>query len=97
MDVVGQFMAAVEGQAMPESTRTSIVNHLAIFFDMHTVDDPMYARIPQPIRSVLDKRFRDFIRVHYAHTRASGGLPGGDEYQQRWQQDILDTLVRKAG
>jgi hypothetical protein len=97
VDVVDQFMTAVEGQAMPESTRTSIINHLAIFFDFNTVDDTMYARIPQPIRTILDKRFRDFIRVHYAHTHSSDGLPGADEYRQGWHQQILESFIRKAG
>ena len=97
VDVVDQFMTAVEGQAMPESTRTSIINHLAIFFDFNTVDDAMYTRIPQPIRTILDKRFRDFIRVHYAHTHPSDGLPGGDEYRQGWHQQILESFLRKAG
>jgi Histidine kinase-, DNA gyrase B-, and HSP90-like ATPase len=95
--VVGQFMTAVDGQAMPESTRTSIINHLAIFFDFNTVDDAMYDRIPGPIRTIIDKRFRDFIRVHYAHSHRSERLPGGDEYGQRWQQRVLASLMRKAG
>ena len=95
--VVEQFMTAVDGQAMPESTRTSIINHLAIFFDFNTVDDAMYARIPRSIRMILDKRFRDFIRVHYAHTHPSDGLPGGDEYRQGWHQQILESFIRKAG
>jgi hypothetical protein len=95
--VVDQFMTAVDGQDMPESTRTSIINHLAIFFDFNTVDDDMYDRIPRPIRTIIDKRFRDFIRVHYAHTHPSDGLPGGDEYGQGWQQHVLESFVRKAG
>jgi len=97
VDVVDQFMAAVDGQDMPENTRTSIINHLAIFLDFNTVDDDMYDRIPRPIRAIVDKRFRDFIRVHYAHTHPSGGLPGGDEYRQNWQQHILESFIRKAG
>jgi len=97
VDVVDQFMTTVDGQDIPESTRTSIINHLAIFFDFNTVDDDMYGRIPQPIRAIIDKRFRDFIRVHYAHTRPSEGLPGGDEYGQVWQQHVLESFMRKAG
>lgn len=96
-DVVDQFMTAVDGQAMPENTRASIISHLAIFFDFNTVDDDMHERIPRPIRTVIDKRFRDFIRVHYAHTDRSGRLPGGDEYAQRWQRHVLESLMRRAG
>jgi hypothetical protein len=97
VDVVDQFMTAVDGQAMPENTRASIINHLAIFFDFNTVDDDMHERIPRPIRRIIDKRFRDFIRVHYAHTDRSGRLPGGDEYGQRWQRHVLESLMRRAG
>jgi len=57
----------------------------------------MYARIPRSIRTILDKRFRDFIRVHYSHTHPSDGLPGGDEYRQGWHQQILESFIRKAG
>jgi len=97
VDIVDQFMTTVDGQEMPENTRTSIINHLAIFFDFNTVDDAMYERIPRPVRDIIDKRFRDFIRVHYAHSHPSGGLPGGDEYGQGWQQHILESFMRKAG
>jgi hypothetical protein len=96
VDIVDQFMTAVDRQEMPENTRTSIINHLAIFFDFNTVDDAMYDRIPRPVRDIIDKRFRDFIRVHYAHTHPSDGLPGGDEYGQGWQQQILASFMRKA-
>jgi hypothetical protein len=94
---VDQFMSEVEGQDMPDGTRRSIVNQLAVFFDIHQVDDAMHARLPQAIRAVLEKRFRDFIRIHYTHTRPSQGGPGEEEYRQRWQRPILESLSRKAG
>lgn len=94
---VDQFMTTVDAQDIPENTRQSIVNHLSIFFDVNTVDDLMYARIPRSIRDKIDKRFRDFIRVHYAHSAPSGPLPAEDEYTQGWQQRILETFRRQAG
>ena len=97
VDAVAQFMAALARQPPPDNTLNSIVNHLAIFFDVNVVDDLMYARMPEPIRAVVAKRFRDFIRVHYAHARASDGLPGGDEYHQNWQQTVLESFIRKSG
>ena len=96
-NVTGQFMNAVDGQAMPQNTRKSIINHLSIFFDINRIDDEMYAQIPEPIRAIVKKRFRDFIRIHYAHTRGRNDVPGGDEYNQKWQQRILVSFIRKAG
>jgi hypothetical protein len=96
-DVVAQFMAAVDGQSPPETTRSSIVNQLAIFFDFNTVDDTMMARLPDPIGAIVAKRFRNFIRIHYAHSRGMQALPGSDEYTQKWQQRILESFLRKAG
>ena len=96
VDVVRRFVAAVGAQEAPEATRTSIVNQLAVFFDFNEVDDGMHTRLPPAIQARIEKRFRDFVRIHFAHAIKSVGRPAADGYNEAWQQDILDGF-RKRG
>jgi hypothetical protein len=94
-DVANQVMDQVHGQDTPERTRTSIINHLAIFFDFGDVDDAVHDRLCRPLQKVIDKRFRDFVRVHFAHTRSKAGVPDADGYGERWQRRVLATFAPK--
>ncbi|MDJ0722577.1 MAG: ATP-binding protein [Desulfobacterales bacterium] len=95
VDVVRRFAAAVEAQEAPEATRTGIFNQLAVFFDFNEVDDGMHARLPPAIRDRIEKRFRDFIRIHFAHAVKTVGRPVADGYNEAWQQAILDSFVNR--
>ena len=55
----------------------------------------MHAKLYPPIRKVVEKRFRDFVRVHFAHTLRREGIPEADDYNERWQQTILESYVHK--
>ena len=79
-------------QQIADSTRSSIVNQLAIFFDFNEVDDTAHQRLNPSIRSIVEKRFRDFIRIHFAHTNRAEGIPEADGYSRRWQQQIVNTF-----
>jgi hypothetical protein len=57
------------------NTLNSIVNHLAIFFDFSDIDDVMYYQLSEPIRRLVEKRFRDFVRINFAHTPKKTALP----------------------
>ncbi len=94
-DVANQVMDRVDGQDTPGHTRTSILNHLAIFFDFGEVDDAVHERLCQPLQQVIDKRFRDFVRVHFAHTRSKAGVPDADGYGERWQRRVLASFAPK--
>ncbi len=96
VNVVDRFTAAVEEQEAPELTRNSIINQLAVFFDFNEVDDEIYTRLPPAIRQKIEKRFRDFVRIHFAHAMKSAGRPAADGYNEAWQQAILDGF-RKRG
>ena len=91
-DAVHHFMVAVDAQAMAPNTRQSIVNNLAVFFDFNEVDDEIHQRLSQPIRQVVEKRFRDFLRIHFAHTLRSEGIPEADGYGNDWQRRIVDAF-----
>ena len=78
---------------MSVNTLNSIVNHLAIFFEFSDVDDFMFDRLAEPIRRVVEKRFRDFVRINFAHTYKKSGIAEADGYSEAWQQKVL-TLIR---
>jgi len=96
VDAVNQFMVTMDKQAAPEQIRRSIVNHLSICFDFNEVDDFMHARLSDPIRAVVDKRFRDFYRIHFAHAISSAQLQDTDGYNHAWQQRIIATVARRS-
>jgi hypothetical protein len=60
------------------------------------VDDFMHARLSDPIRAVVDKRFRDFYRIHFAHAISSAQLQDTDGYNHAWQQRIIATVARRS-
>ena len=91
----GGLMAAVAAQDVPENTRRSITHHLAIFFEFNEVDDEMHRRLDPSVRAVVEKRFRDFVRIHFAHTVRAGNLRDTAGYSEAWQQEILASFGRK--
>jgi hypothetical protein len=92
-DAANQLMAEIQTQHAPVNTLNSIVNHLAIFFDFSDVDDAIYNQLCEPIRKIVAKRFRDFIRINFAHTRRSNPITEADGYNEHWQQQILESFV----
>ena len=94
VDLANQLMAQLQLQSPPEDTFNSVVNHLAIFFDFSDVDDQMHGRLCEPVRTVVEKRFRGFVRIHFAHALRTAGIPEAEGYGERWQQEILASFVR---
>ena len=94
VDVANQLLSAVHAQDRPVNTYNSIVNHLAIFFDFSEVDDVMYNRLSEPIRTRVEKRFRDFVRINFAHTLKLNGLAEADGYGESWQQQVLHSFTK---
>jgi len=74
VDVANQLMKAVQSQEVPVNTLQSIVNNLAIFFDFSDVDDTMYDQLCEPLRKVVEKRFRDFVRISFSKNLLSRRL-----------------------
>ena len=96
VDVANQLMSAVRVQEeVSVNTLNSIVNHLAIFFDFSDVDDVMYNQLAEPIRKVVEKRFRDFVRINFAHTLKKSGIAEADGYSEAWQQQVLENFAKK--
>jgi len=96
VDIANRLMNALDVQGAPVDTRNSLINHLAIFFDFSEVDDEVHDMLCQPLQKVVDKRFRDFVRVHFPHARATGGIPEADGYNERWQRRILASFAPKS-
>ena len=95
MEVANCLMKALDTQGAPVNTRNNIINHLAIFFDFSEVDDAVHDHLCDPLRKMVDKRFRDFVRIHFAHTQSAAGVPEADGYNERWQRRILDAFAAK--
>jgi len=94
VDVVNQLISDLESQDVPLNTTDSIVNQLAIIFDFSDVDDVMYHQLPERIRRVVEKRFRDFVRINFAHTLKKNGIAEADGYSETWQQHVLKSFVK---
>ncbi len=91
-DAASQFMAAVTAQNAEPKIQQSIINNLSIFFDFNEVDDAVHQRLCAPLRKVVEKRFRDFVRIHFPHTRRNEGIPEADGYSHSWQKQIVDAF-----
>jgi hypothetical protein len=95
VDVANQLMVSVQAQDVPANTLQSIVNHLAIFFDFSDVDDVMYAQLCEPLRKVVAKRFRDFVRISFSRRQRASGTVEADGYSESWQRKVLQSFVKK--
>lgn len=94
VEVANQLMAAVDGQAeLPVNTRNSILNHVATFFDFSDVDDPMHRRMCEPVRQIVEKRFRDFLRINVAQRLRTVDTVGAEGYVEQWQQAIVAAFA----
>jgi hypothetical protein len=94
-EAVNRLVASVQTQDAPAAVQTSIINQLSIFFDFNEVDDAVYALLCPPIRTRVAKRFRDFVRIHFAHAIPSARRPAADGYNEAWQQAILEGFRKR--
>ena len=95
VDVANQLMAAIEAQDVALNTLQSIVNHLAVFFDFSDVDDVMYDRLREPLRKVVAKRFRDFVRISFSQKQRVSGTVEADGYSEAWQREVLESFAKE--
>ena len=93
VDIANRLMNALDTQGASVNTRNSFINQLAIFFDFSEVDDVVYDGLCPSLRKVVDKRFRDFVRIHFPHARSVGRILEADGYNQQWQQRILAAFA----
>ncbi len=90
-----RLMDELDRQDPADATRRSLVDHLSTFFDFSQVNDAMHAALCEPIRRKVEKRFRDFVRIHFAHTRRAEGIPEAEGYGEAWQRGIVETFMGK--
>ena len=93
VDLANQLVAEIQGQDLSKNTRNSILNNVSIFFDFSEVDDTMHRELCEPIRQIVEKRFRDFLRINFAHTLRRSGIVGAEGYSENWQQTIVATFA----
>jgi hypothetical protein len=91
-DAANRLFEAACSQEVDPQTRQSLINNLSIFFDFNEVDDPLFQRLCEPIRKVVEKRFRNFVRIHFAHNIRTNNLAEAEGYGQKWQQRIIASL-----
>jgi len=96
VDLANQVLTAALALTPPEHTARSLINHLAIFFDFNEIDDEMYRSLGQPVREIVAKRFRDFVRVNFAHTLKKRHVPEAVGYSEMWQQEILASFANRG-
>lgn len=60
-----------------------------------TVDTAAALQLFMGNRLYSDKRFRDFVRVHFPHARSSVSIAEADGYNEQWQQRILASFAPK--
>jgi len=94
VNAANQLMTAVQSQDVPQNTLQSIVNNLAIFFDFSDVDDVMHGQLCEPLRKVVEKRFRDFVRISFSQKLRASGAVDADGYNETWQRKVLQSFVK---
>ncbi len=92
IDAANRMLEALDAQETPAATRQSIVNILANFFDFNRIDDGMHRRLHPSIREIVEKKFRDFVRISFAHTTRQAHVPEADGYSEGWQQEIIASF-----
>ncbi len=96
VNLANQLLKGSQAMSPPLTVEAGLINHLAIFFDFNEIDDEMYNRMEQSIRKIMTKRFRDFIRVSFAHTQKLNNISDADDYGEKWQQKILATFTQRS-
>jgi len=92
IELVNQMLDALDAQGTASTTLQSITQILANFFDFNLIDDGMYQRLYPQIQRVVEKKFRDFIRINFAHTRNMSHVPEADGYSEKWQRNVIGSF-----
>ncbi|MDJ0783306.1 MAG: ATP-binding protein [Desulfosarcinaceae bacterium] len=94
-DLANQVLDRLNHQETPDHIKTAVTNQLAIFFESSDVNDAIHDRLCTSLQRIVEKRFRNFVRIHFAHTRSAAGVPDADGYGERWQQRVLASFASK--
>ena len=94
-DVANQVLDALNKQDPADHIKTSITNHLSVFFTFSEVNDAVHDRLCSALQRIVEKKFRNFVRIHFAHTRSAAGVPDADGYGEKWQRRILASFAPK--
>jgi len=96
VDLAHQIIKDTKAMDPPLIINENLINNLAIFFDFNEIDDEMYSGLARVIRKIIAKRFRDFIRINYAHTGEYKNVPEADDYTEKWQREILNSFKKRS-
>ena len=96
VDLANMVLESAAGTDPSEDINSSLVNHLAVFFDFNEINDEIYFRLNPDLQNIVAKRFRDFIRINFSHTRENRHVPDADGYGERWQQEILASFADRS-
>lgn len=95
-NLVNQILKDTQAMEPPLTVQETLINNLAIFFDFNEIDDEMYSCLAKAVRKIVAKRFRDFIRVNFAHTGENRNVPEADDYGEKWQREILNAFKKRS-
>jgi len=96
VDLANQLLEDTQIMNPALTIESSLINHLSIFFDFNEIDDKMYYLLGKPVQEIVAKRFRDFIRIHFAHTGKQNNVPETADYGEKWQREILASFIKRS-
>jgi hypothetical protein len=96
VDLANQILEDTRMMNPALTIESSLITHLSIFFDFNKIDDEMYYLLAKPVRKIVAKRFRDFIRINFAHTGKQNNVPEADDYGEKWQREILASFTKRS-
>lgn len=96
VDLANQLLEDTRMMNPALTIESNLINHLSIFFDFNEIDDEMYYLLGKPVRKIVAKRFRDFVRINFAHTGKQNNVPEADDYEEKWQREILASFTKRS-
>ena len=94
--IANRLTEVVSQQSMPQDVEQNLIRKLASFFDFNDVDDVIHSRLNVKIRTLVENRFRLFIRANrYQFDLSRRKQVRGDNshgYHADWQQRLIDDF-----
>ena len=97
--IANDLLATVANQTLPDKVHQNLVRKLASFFHFNDVDDTVLDRLHPDIRTLVENKFRLFVRANrfqfdLARHRGSSA-ESSHGYTHRWQLGMIDRLLHK--
>ncbi len=98
--IANQLLATTAQQGLPENVRRNLTRKLGSFFDFNQVDDTIDDRLHPELRSLVQDKFRTFIRANrfqFDLARHRKNVPDiSHGYSHAWQQRMIDRFAHTS-